>query len=69
MDHIISDLEVAYRVGVPEVERATPQRLLLSLDLEVDFVDRAASDDLDHTIDYYAVTRRCSSMAKVGVGA
>ena len=58
MDHIvICDLEVAYRVGVSEVERATSQRLLLSLDLEVEFDRAIASDNLDHTIDYYAVTR------------
>jgi len=58
MDHIvICDLEVAYRVGVSEVERATAQRLLLSLDLEVEFDRAVASDNLDHTIDYYAVTR------------
>jgi FolB domain-containing protein len=59
MDHIIiSELEVCYRVGVPEVERATPQRLVLCLDLEVDFTRATASDDLETTIDYYAVTRR-----------
>jgi 7,8-dihydroneopterin aldolase/epimerase/oxygenase len=65
MDHIvICDLEVAYRVGVSEVERANSQRLLLSLDIEVD-VDRAiASDNLDHTIDYYAVTRRLLEYGK-----
>jgi FolB domain-containing protein len=65
MDHIvICDLEVAYRVGVSEVERAAPQRLLLSLDLEVDFERAVASDHLDHTIDYYAVTRHLLEYGK-----
>lgn len=59
MDHIrIQELEVFYCVGVPHAERARPQRLLLSLDIETNFAEAAASDDLRHTIDYYAVTRR-----------
>jgi FolB domain-containing protein len=59
MDHIIiRDLEVQYRVGVPEDERATPQRLLLSLDLEADLSRAGVSDDIGHTIDYQAVTRQ-----------
>ena len=57
MDHvIIRELEVFYRVGVPEAERARPQRLLLSLDLEVELAQAAVSDNLEHTIDYHAVT-------------
>lgn len=58
MDHIvICDLEVFYNVGVPDSERATPQRLLLRLDLETEFANAADSDNLQHTIDYQAVTR------------
>ena len=34
---IIQDLEVFYRVGVPKRERAKPQRLLLTVQLEHDF--------------------------------
>lgn len=65
MDHIIiRELEVSYRVGVPEVERAIPQRLLLSLDLELDLSGAAASDDLGHTIDYYVVTRQLLEYGK-----
>jgi len=59
MDTIrIVDLEVSYHVGVPDSERATAQRLLVSLDLEHDFRAAAAADDLNRTIDYYAVSRR-----------
>jgi FolB domain-containing protein len=59
MDTIrIVDLEVSYHVGVPDSERATAQRLLVSLDLEHDFRAAAAADDLTRTIDYYAVSRR-----------
>ncbi len=55
---VIQDLEVRYRVGVPETERANPQRLLLSLNIGSDFHEAAIADDLTKTIDYYAVTRR-----------
>ena len=55
---IINDLEVFYRIGVPEEERATPQRLLISVEMTRDVSSAAAADDLAKTIDYYAVTRR-----------
>ena len=55
---IINDLEVFYRIGVPEEERATPQRLLISVAMTRDVSAAAATDDLTKTIDYYAVTRR-----------
>jgi FolB domain-containing protein len=55
---LIQDLEVHYRVGVPDAERADPQRLLLSLKISSDFREAAIADDLTKTIDYYAVTRR-----------
>jgi dihydroneopterin aldolase len=55
---IISDLEVQYRVGVPDEERVRPQRLLISLVLEHDFRTAARSDDLKGTIDYDTVCQR-----------
>jgi FolB domain-containing protein len=55
---LIEDLEVHYRVGVPDSERAEPQRLLLCVELILDFTEAAATDDLHRTVDYYAVTRR-----------
>ena len=54
----IVDLEVFYRVGVPDAERAEPQRLLLTVEMESDFSAAARSDFLGHTIDYFAVTQR-----------
>ena len=54
----IRDLEVFYCVGVPENERALPQRLLITVEVQVDFVDAEQSDDLSKTIDYFAVTQR-----------
>ena len=61
----IVDLEVFYRVGVPDAERAQPQRLLLTVELESDFTAAAKSDGIADTIDYYAVTQR---LLKFGEG-
>lgn len=55
---VIEDLEVRYRVGVPEAERAHPQRLCLTVRLQTNLETAARSDDLNDTVDYYAVTRR-----------
>jgi dihydroneopterin aldolase len=55
---VIQDLEVFYRVGVPAQERANPQRLLLTIELEHDFIVAAQADDLEKTIDYYQLSRR-----------
>ena len=55
---IIEDLEVQYRVGVPDEERAKPQRLLLTIEMERAFDNAAAADDLAQTIDYLTVSRR-----------
>lgn len=55
---LIADLEVMYRVGVPEMERASPQRLLISVELAVDFRRAATVDRLGETIDYDSVCRR-----------
>ncbi len=61
----IVDLEVFYRVGVPDAERAQPQRLLLTVEMESDFWKAAKSDNIADTIDYFAVTQR---LLKFGEG-
>lgn len=66
MDRIlIKDLEVSYRVGVPDEERRAPQRLLLTVELEHDFTAAAKTDDLAATINYFAVSQR---LLKFGEG-
>jgi FolB domain-containing protein len=66
MDKItICDLEVFYHVGVPDEERARPQRLLLTVEMAHDLSVAAASDALTGTIDYFAVAQR---LAKFGEG-
>jgi dihydroneopterin aldolase len=53
----IVDLEVFMHVGVTDGERAQPQRLLLTVDMEFDFSSAALTDRLTRTIDYFAVAQ------------
>jgi FolB domain-containing protein len=62
---IIKDLEVSFRVGVPDEERAQPQRLLITVEMEHDFSEAAQTDDLTKTIDYFAVAQ---TLLKFGEG-
>ena len=57
MSDIISivEIEVKSRIGVPEEERAHPQRLLISVELETDVSAAAKADDISRTINYYSV--------------
>ena len=55
---IIQDLEVFYRVGVPDQERAQPQRLLLTVEMEHDFAPAVQADEVEKTIDYAHLSRR-----------
>jgi FolB domain-containing protein len=61
----IVDLEVFYRVGVPDEERAKPQRLLLTIEMEPNFSAAAKTDSIADTIDYFAVSQR---LLKFGEG-
>jgi dihydroneopterin aldolase len=54
----IQELEVWYRIGVPDEERERPQRLLLTVEMGHDVTAAAAADDLRKTINYYDVSRR-----------
>ena len=55
---VIKDLAVFYSVGVPDEERAEPQKLLLTIEMTHDFIGAAGTDDLKLTIDYHAVALR-----------
>lgn len=66
MDTIcIDELEVRFHVGVPDEERAHPQRLLLSVRMGLDMTAAAAGDELAATINYFAV---CQRLLKLGEG-
>jgi FolB domain-containing protein len=51
----INDLEVKGRIGVPEDERANPQRLVVTLRFQIEASFAALNDQLDKTIDYAVV--------------
>jgi 7,8-dihydroneopterin aldolase/epimerase/oxygenase len=55
---IVKDLTVNYRVGVPDAERANPQKLLISLQMDYDFSEAVKTDSVDRTVDYSMVTQR-----------
>lgn len=52
------------RVGVPEAERAKPQRLLVTIEMDHDFSAAAARDRLQSTIDYHAVAVRVAAFGR-----
>jgi FolB domain-containing protein len=53
----ITDLEVFYCVGVTDQERARPQRLLLTVELDFDFTSAALSDRIEATLDYNEIVQ------------
>ncbi len=61
----IVDLEVFYCVGVTEEERAKPQRLLLTIDMQHDLSSAGVSDRIEKTIDYFKVAQ---DLLKFGEG-
>ena len=61
----IVDLEVHYCVVVTDEERATPQRLLLTVDMSLDFSSAAVSDRIERTINYQTVAE---DLLKFGEG-
>jgi dihydroneopterin aldolase len=60
----IVELEVFYRVGVPDEERTRAQRLLLTVGMEFDFAAAAKTDSINDTIDYFAVSQRLLKFGK-----
>ena len=66
MDSItIKDLAVLCRIGVPDEERAKPQRLLITVTMKGDFAKACASDEVRDTINYFDVSRRIVDFCRV----
>ena len=61
----IVDLEVFYRVGITDDERAKPQRLLISADLNFDMTSAILSDRIEKTINYHTLAEK---LLKFGEG-
>ena len=54
----IVDLEVFYCIGLTDEERAAPQRLLITIDLNFDFTSASLSDRIEKTINYHTLAQR-----------
>lgn len=61
----IVDLELHLRIGITESERAKPQRILMTVDMECDFTSAAVTDRITKTIDYFQVSQH---LLKLGEG-
>src|SRR5690349_13200189 len=61
----IVDLEVFFQIGVTDEERAKPQRLLITVEMDVDFQTAAMSDRLEKTINYFDIAQE---LLKYGEG-
>ena len=59
----IQDLELWTHIGVPDQERATEQRLLLSAELFTDLKQAGEKDDVSLSIDYQRVTDDLRTLA------
>ena len=53
----IADLEVSYHVGVTDEERAKPQKLLVTVEMTLDFTSAVISDRLERTVNYHDVAK------------
>ena len=62
----VRSLPVECVIGVHAFERASRQQLLISLTLEMDFSRAAATDDVEHALDYVLLTERVSTFAAAG---
>jgi dihydroneopterin aldolase len=60
----IAELELSTCIGVPEDERATPQRLTVNLTVEPRRDFRGLGDAIEHTVDYYALSKAVQALAR-----
>src|SRR6266705_3480110 len=60
----IEQLELMACIGVPEEERATPQRLTITITLWPRHDARDMRDDIDKTVNYSAVAAEAKSFAR-----
>lgn len=61
---LIRSLELSARIGVPEEERANPQRLTVSLALEPQAGFAGLGDDITRAVDYFQVCLAVKELAK-----
>lgn len=60
----IEQLEVSARIGVPEEERATPQRLTVSISFWPHHRTRDLDDNIQQTVNYSAVAEEAKNFVR-----
>ena len=60
----IEQLEISTRIGVPEKERATPQRLTVSISFWPYRQTRDLADKIEETVNYLAVAEEAKSFVR-----
>ena len=61
---VIREMEIQCRIGVPDEERAEPQTLRVTIEMEVDITSSARSDDIGQTVDYFSVYQKVHTLSK-----
>ena len=61
----IESLELSSAIGVPDVERARPQRLTVSITLEPQRGFRELGDAIENAVDYASVTEFVKNLSAV----
>ncbi len=60
----ITDLELWTRIGIPDLERETEQRLLITVEMNLDTRAAAKTDDVKKSINYFDVCEDLKTLAK-----
>ena len=60
----IEQLEISARIGVPEKERATPQRLTVSISFWPYYERRDLSDKIDNAVNYSTVVEETKNFVR-----
>jgi 7,8-dihydroneopterin aldolase/epimerase/oxygenase len=60
----IEQLEISTRIGVPEKERATPQRLTVSISFWPYYDQRNMVDEIDNTVNYSIVAEETKNFVR-----
>ena len=61
---VIREMEIQCRIGVPDEERAEPQTLRVTIEMEVDITSSARADDIGQTVDYFSVYQKVHTLSK-----
>jgi dihydroneopterin aldolase len=62
----LSGVRCRCRIGVPDWERKSKQKIVLDLEAETDLEKAGRSDALEHSVDYHALEERLRAVAERG---